>query len=57
MAEEAIKNFSKAIEIDGSKADFYSNRGFAYRKVQKYKEAVNDYTRSISLNPSIYLSK
>jgi Flp pilus assembly protein TadD len=37
MSEEAIKNFTKAIEIDPTKADFFSNRGFAYRKLKKYE--------------------
>lgn len=47
-----MANFTKAIEIDGTKADFYSNRGFSYRKLKKFKQAIEDYTEAISLNPS-----
>ena len=42
--------------MDRTKSDFYSNRGFAYRKLQKYQLAVSDYTECISLNPSIFFN-
>lgn len=50
-----MKNFTKAIELDKTKADFFSNRGFAYRKLKKYQEAIRDYTEAINLNPSKFL--
>lgn len=30
--DEAVNNFNRAISIDNTKADFYHNRAFAYRK-------------------------
>ena len=47
-------NFSKAIEIDPTKIDFFSNRGFGYRKLKMYEQAIQDYSTAISLNPSTY---
>ncbi|CAM6001515.1 unnamed protein product [Sphagnum balticum] len=35
--EEAVRNFSEAIRLDPSKADFYSNRGFTLRKLGRHK--------------------
>jgi tetratricopeptide (TPR) repeat protein len=46
-----VKNFSEAIRIDPAKADFYSNRGFTYRKIGEFEEAVTDYTSAIEINP------
>lgn len=51
-----ILNFTRAIELDSSKAEFFSNRGFVYRKLKEYEKAIKDYTESIKLNPSIYLN-
>ena len=48
---EAVENFTKAIELEPSKADFYHNRGFAFRKQKKYDLAVEDYSSAIELNP------
>jgi tetratricopeptide (TPR) repeat protein len=38
--ESAIKCFTIAIEFEGNKADFYHNRGFAYRKNRDYEKAI-----------------
>lgn len=48
-----MRNFTEAIRIDPLKADFYSNRGFAFRKLGRYEEAIADYSKAIELNPSI----
>lgn len=48
---EAIENFSKAIGIEKEKADFYHNRGFAYRKMRNYEKAIEDYSTAIKINP------
>lgn len=48
--EEAIQNFTQAIDLEGTKADFYHNRGFAFRKKKDYDKAIADYTKAIELN-------
>jgi tetratricopeptide (TPR) repeat protein len=50
LCDDAIRNFSQAIQIDSSKPDFFNNRAFAYRKLKKYEEAIADYSQSIKLN-------
>jgi tetratricopeptide (TPR) repeat protein len=50
--KEAIKCFSVAIELESGKADFYHNRGFAYRKNRDYEHAIADYTKAIKLDDS-----
>lgn len=40
-----------AISLDPSKADFYHNRAFAYRKKKNYEAAIEDYTTAIDLDP------
>lgn len=47
---EAIECFSTAIDLEGGKADFYHNRGFAYRKNKDYEKAIDDYTKAIALD-------
>lgn len=37
---------------DDSKGEFYSNRGFALKKVKEYEAAAADYCRAIAINPS-----
>jgi len=44
---EAIECFSKAIQIQDNKADFYHNRGFAFRKTKDYEKAIDDYSKAI----------
>ena len=41
-----------AITLDPNKADFYHNRGFAFRKKLDYEKAIQDYNKAINLNPS-----
>jgi Flp pilus assembly protein TadD len=48
--DEAIKSFSKAIELEANNADFYHNRGFAFRKKREYANAIKDYTKAIELD-------
>jgi tetratricopeptide (TPR) repeat protein len=44
---EAIKCFTKAIKLEDGKADFYHNRGFAYRKNKEFDKAIEDYTKAL----------
>jgi len=50
LFNEAIDSFSKAISLQDNKADFYHNRGFAYRKIKDYEKAVEDYSKAINLD-------
>jgi tetratricopeptide (TPR) repeat protein len=47
---DAIQCFSQAIRLQDNKADFYHNRGFAYRKTKDYEKAIEDYSKAISLD-------
>jgi tetratricopeptide (TPR) repeat protein len=38
--DEAIKCFTIAIDLEPGKADFYHNRGFAFRKNRDYEKAI-----------------
>ncbi|KAL3879102.1 hypothetical protein ACJMK2_031415 [Sinanodonta woodiana] len=48
--EKALHLYSKAIEIDGEKDDYYSSRSHAYLKLERYQEAAADADKAISLN-------
>ena len=41
-----------AITLEPTKADFYHNRGFAFRKKLEYEKAIQDYGKAITLNPN-----
>jgi tetratricopeptide (TPR) repeat protein len=47
----AIADYNKAIYINPGIAVFYSNRAYAYRFIDKHKEAINDYTKAIEISP------
>jgi len=48
--EEAIKDYSKAIELDGKFIPAYYNRGIAYCEKGSYEEAIKDYSKAIELD-------
>ena len=48
---EAIADYSKAIELKPDYADAYINRGNAYCNLNKYDEALADYNKAIDLKP------
>ena len=51
--EEAIELFTKAIEVSETPNHvFYSNRSACYASLKKYKEALNDATECVKINPS-----
>ncbi len=59
--EKAIKDYNYIIEnLENSNIDssthytFYTDRGNKYLKLRKYKEAIIDYEKAISLNPDDY---
>jgi len=49
--QEAVRLYTKAIEIDPNFADAYFNRGLAYADMQNYTQAIKDYTKAIEINP------
>ena len=50
--DEALKAYSRAIELSPNNAEAYNNRGVAYRKKSKLDLAVKDYNKAIKLNPN-----
>ncbi len=53
---EAIKYFSKFIEIFPYEADSYFKRGLAKSILKDYRGAIQDYNKSVQLNPNYALS-
>ncbi len=50
--EQAITNYSRAIELNPNSAEAYNNRGIAYRNLDKLQQSVADYTKAVELNPN-----
>ena len=50
--DQAVGDYSKAIELDSSKASYYYNRGIAYKDKGDLDQAVADYIKAIELDPS-----
>lgn len=48
--KEAVDDYTKAIEINGGNATYYSNRGDANFKSKNYEEAADDYTNAIKMD-------
>ncbi len=48
----AVKDYSKAIELDSEASDVYSNRGLTYSLKEEYELAFKDINKAIELNPS-----
>lgn len=43
----ALADFSKALQIDPQNPIIYANRGYLYRNSEDYKSAIEDYTNEI----------
>jgi tetratricopeptide (TPR) repeat protein len=50
---DAVKAFSKAIELNPQDAAAYCNRGVAYVSLDNYQQAIEDCSKAIELNPQI----
>ena len=48
---QAIKAFTRAIELNSNYADAYFDRGIAYYELEEYEEAISDYNQAIDINP------
>ena len=51
QTDEALKDYSRAIELSPNNAAAYTNRGVAYGEKGEHKLAIKDYTTAIKLNP------
>jgi len=49
--EEAIKHFTKAIELNPNDHVFYSNRSASYASLGKFEEALEDAKKCVSIKP------
>ena len=49
--EKAVRDYTRAIQINKGQADIYYNRGLLYVKMKKYDLAVKDFDEVIKLNP------
>lgn len=45
--EQAIQDFNQAIQLDPQNSIIYSNRGLVNRKLEKFENAINDYSNEI----------
>jgi tetratricopeptide (TPR) repeat protein len=48
--DDAIKDYSKAIELDPKYSIAFFNRGHALSKIENYEQAIVDYTKAIELD-------
>ena len=53
MWDEAISEFSKAIEINPHYAEAYNSRGIAHDSKDQIDEAIADYSKAIESNPDM----
>ncbi len=51
--EKAVASFDKAISLDPTVADFYSNRAWALLRIGKCEEAIDDFNKAIRLDCSL----
>ena len=51
--KEASKKYKRAVEIDPTYAEAYSNLGYTYRKQEKFDKAVRTYKKAIQLDPKL----
>ena len=50
--DEALADFTRAIELDPEDAWTIASRGETYRLMGRYDEALADFTRAIELDPT-----
>ena len=49
--DQALSDFTKAVEIDPQCAQAYNNRGWAYVKRGQYDRALSDFNKSTEIDP------
>ncbi len=58
--QDAIDNFSKAIELEQNNSEFYLKRGQCYYLISQFENAITDFLYADSINPasaSFYLAR
>jgi tetratricopeptide (TPR) repeat protein len=50
LLEDSLNDFDKALEIDSHNSIIYSNRGLVLRKLERFPEAIEDYTKELELS-------
>ena len=48
--KEAVKHYTRAIQLDPNQVSAYNNRGVTHRNLGDYNSAIDDYNRVIMLN-------
>jgi tetratricopeptide (TPR) repeat protein len=51
MYDLALKDYTRAIALKPDYASAFVNRGMCYFATNQYKEAAQDFTRALELNP------
>ncbi len=49
--EDAVNDFTQAINTDPNFADAYYNRGLVLGRLEKHEQAISDFTQALTLNP------
>jgi tetratricopeptide (TPR) repeat protein len=49
--DEALPDFSKAIELDPQNARYYNQRAVTLHAMKRYDEALSDFNKAIELDP------
>jgi tetratricopeptide (TPR) repeat protein len=49
--DQAIYEYTKAIELNPNSAEAYNKRGVAYGKKGQYDQAISDFTKALEINP------
>lgn len=53
LLNESLDDFGKSIELDPTNPIIYSNRGLVLRKLEKFDEAISDYTKELELSQDV----
>ncbi|MEZ6142478.1 MAG: tetratricopeptide repeat protein [Zavarzinella sp.] len=53
--DEALKDYSKALELSPTSVGWYNNRGLIYRRQKKYDKALADFNQALTLSPDYVL--
>lgn len=56
MYEEALADYTRAINLDSTFVMAYNNRGAAYERLREYEKALADYTMAIEADPTMALA-